>query len=137
MAGKVPKRVSLVVCGDPNWKDYSSIFGELCGFAVCDEVVMFTGNEIGADSFASHIANQLLFKIKSFPVPIDALYHYGNGARVKRNELLLDTAVRHTLSSDGKIAVFVFHSDYERDFNCSDIVDQATKKGIKIHFFRK
>ena len=112
----------ILVCGDRNWNNISSIKRELEKFS--GDVVIIHGAARGADSIAENIAKSLGFKVEAYPAKWDEL---GRAAGPIRNMQMLE---------EGKPdLVLAFHPDLSKSKGTANMVSIARKRGVKVAWF--
>lgn len=112
-------KMRVLCCGDRNWTSYEIIRREL--EKLDDFTVVIEGCAKGADSISGWIARQLSYKVLEFPADWKK---YGRAAGPIRNKQMLD---------EGKPdLVLAFHTDIENSKGTKNMIEQSTKRGIKV-----
>lgn len=107
-----------LVCGDRNWVDLLLIRQTLVKF---HPVVVIEGEARGADKLGRKVAEGLGIPVLPFPANWKL---YGKRAGMIRNTQMLD---------EGKPdIVLAFHNDIANSKGTSNMIMQATNRGIKV-----
>lgn len=111
----------ILVCGDRNWIDVQAIQRVLSAYP--SGTIVIEGGAKGADRIANNIANELGFKVITFPANWKK---FGRAAGPIRNQQMLD---------EGKPdRVIAFHHDLKKSRGTANMVKQARKAGVvSIH----
>jgi hypothetical protein len=107
--------MTLLVCGDRNWKN-EKVIEEILKEQDVD--LLIHGNCIGADKIADKIGKKLGFKVKTYP----ADWSLGKKAGPLRNKKMLD---------ENEIdLVLAFHDNIKESTGTKNMLSQAKKRGI-------
>ena len=110
--------MKLLICGGRKWNDKELIESAI---KQCKPTLIIEGGCSGADNLAAKIAKEQNIEFKEF---LPDWMSYGKAAGMIRNKQMLD---------EGKPdLVMAFHSDLSKSKGTKNMIEQATKAGIKV-----
>jgi hypothetical protein len=124
----------ILITGDRYWTDYKFILDILKQFKRENTSVMFIhGNCQGVDKIGARAAKVLGFEVISMPAN---WIKHGNAAGPIRNKEMVKKAVEYR-DKGYKVHVLAFHPDIDNSKGTKNCIEEAEKKQLVVHKYKK